>query len=209
MRGFFAFCKCQRQDYITAICTVKIKLKINNNLRNHKRFALGIHIKGMFNGWVFIPFVTLGKNYPEWYYHINKHWDWFWVRKDFRIITNIGLEGGEQMQNISKAVISALLMMTILAMSGCASKTPLTKDQEAFAGKWVAKDGTYVQIYLDGGGDLKMSSTSVEGGSATIASGTLTIGLGPIKKSMKITSEPKQVDGKWVMELDGIQYVRQ
>lgn len=105
--------------------------------------------------------------------------------------------------------LAALLLVLVFTMTACAGKTPLTKDQEVYAGKWVAKDGTYVHIYLNGGGDLKMSNTSVEGGSATIAGGNLTIGLGPIKKTMKITSEPREVNGKWVMELDGIEYYRQ
>lgn len=113
------------------------------------------------------------------------------------------------MRNSRKIAMIALLTILAFSMVACGSKTPLAKDQEVYAGKWVAKDGTYVQIYLDGGGDLKMSNTSIEGGSATIAGGNLTIGLGPIKKTMKITSEPKQVDGKWVMELDNIQYFKQ
>lgn len=113
------------------------------------------------------------------------------------------------MLNTRKITLVVLLLIIAFTMAACGSKTPLTKDQEVYAGKWAAKDGTYVQIYLDGGGDLKTSNTSVEGGSATIINGTLTIGLGPIKKTMNITSEPREVNGKWVMELDGIQYSRQ
>lgn len=113
------------------------------------------------------------------------------------------------MRNSRKIAMMVLLLAMVFTMVACGSKTPLTKDQEVYAGKWVAKDGTYVQIYLNGGGDLKMSNTSIEGGSAIIANGTLTIGLGPIKKTMNITAEPRQTEGKWVMELDGIQYFKQ
>lgn len=113
------------------------------------------------------------------------------------------------MKKSKVVLLIALITLMAFTMAACGSKTPLTKDQQVYAGKWVAKDGTYVTIYLDGGGDLKGSSTSVEGGSTTIQNGTLTIGLGPIKKTMNITAEPAQVDGVWVMELDGIQYTKQ
>ncbi len=104
-----------------------------------------------------------------------------------------------------------LLLFSIIlaaALVGC-KKTPLTEDQKIFAGKWVAVDGTFVTIYLDGGGDLKTSNSNVTGGKTTITADTVTIGMGPIKKTMKITEKPKQVGGKWSMVLDGITYVRQ
>ncbi len=101
------------------------------------------------------------------------------------------------------------LVLVAFTLSSCTKKVPLTEDQKSFAGKWVAVDGTYVQIYLNGGGELKMSNTSITGGSATIADNSLTIGMGPIKKTMQITQKPKLVGGKWVMKLDTIEYVRQ
>jgi NaMN:DMB phosphoribosyltransferase len=104
----------------------------------------------------------------------------------------------------------SLLFSVIIAAAliGC-KKTPLTEDQKVFAGKWVAVDSTFVTIYLDGGGDLKTSNSNVTGGGTTITADTVTIGMGPIKKTMKITQKPKQVGGTWSMSLDGIQYIKQ
>lgn len=109
---------------------------------------------------------------------------------------------------MKKAIILFVSVLFTLSV-GCVKKVPLADDQKSFAGKWVAVDGTFVSIYLDGGGDLKTSNTSVTGGKATITKDTVTIGMGPISRTMKITAAPKEVKGAWVMTLDGITYTRQ
>ena len=108
-----------------------------------------------------------------------------------------------------KKGIVILCALFIAGLLACGKKVPLSEDQKAFAGKWVADDGTFVTIYLDGGGDLKHSNTSVTGGTTTITADTITIGFGPISKTMKITEKPKQVGNNWVMVLDGIKYTKQ
>ena len=95
-----------------------------------------------------------------------------------------------------------------LFLAACGAKTPLTDDQKAFAGTWVADDGTFVTVYLDGGGDLKTSNTSVTGGRTTFTDTTLTIGMGPIKKTMTITERPKEAGGRVTLVLDGITYTK-
>lgn len=110
---------------------------------------------------------------------------------------------------MKKSLVLFLSVIIAAAMIGCGKKIPLPDDQKVFAGKWVADDGTFVQIYLDGGGDLKTSNTSVTGGKTTITGDTLTIGMGPIKSTMKITEKPKDAGGRWVMVLDGIKYTKQ
>ena len=109
---------------------------------------------------------------------------------------------------MKKALIVFLTVLFALSV-GCVKKVPLADDQKSFAGKWVAADGTFVTIYLDGGGDLKSSNTTVTGGKATITRDSVTIGMGPISKTMKITEAPKQAKGARVMTLDGITYTRQ
>lgn len=109
---------------------------------------------------------------------------------------------------MKKALI--VLVSVLFALSvGCVKKVPLADDQKSFAGTWVAADGTFVAIYLDGGGDLKSSNTTVTGGKATITKDSVTIGMGPISKTMKLTEPPKQVKNARVMTLDGITYTRQ
>jgi hypothetical protein len=109
---------------------------------------------------------------------------------------------------MKKALVLLFSVIVAVALTGC-KKTPLTEDQKVYAGKWVAADGTFVTIYLDGGGDLKTSNSNVTGGKTTITADSVTIGMGPIKKTMKITEKPKQVGGKWSLVLDGIQYIKQ
>ena len=76
---------------------------------------------------------------------------------------------------MKKTLALVLSVFLAAALAGCGKKVPLPDDQKAFAGKWVADDGTYVTIYLDGGGDLKGSNTSITGGSTVIAGDSLTI----------------------------------
>lgn len=103
----------------------------------------------------------------------------------------------------------ALTAVISTAIAGCVNKTPLTEAQQVYAGRWVARDDTYVQIYLDGGGDFEGSNTSITGGATTITDNTLKISLGPISQSYRITAPPQQQNGIWVMELNGIAYRRQ
>jgi len=110
---------------------------------------------------------------------------------------------------MKKALVLLFSLVIAAALIGCGKKIPLTEDQKVFAGKWVADDGTFVAIYFDGGGDLKTSNTNVTGGKTTITADSVTIGMGPIKKTMKITDKPKQAGGKWAMVLDGIKYTKQ
>ena len=110
---------------------------------------------------------------------------------------------------MKKPLVFFLSIMLAGVLIGCGKKVPLTDDQKPFAGKWVADDGTFVTIYLDGGGDLKSSNTSITGGKTAIAGDALTIGMGPIKKTMKITEKPKDLGGRKVLVLDGITYTKQ
>ncbi|HNW27610.1 MAG TPA: hypothetical protein PKN50_03955 [Spirochaetota bacterium] len=110
---------------------------------------------------------------------------------------------------MKKTLVLILAIFVAAGLAGCGKKVPLPDDQKAFAGKWIADDGTFVTIYLDGGGDLKGSNTTITGGNTTIAGDSLTIGMGPIKKTMKITEKPKDVAGKKVLVLDGITYTKQ
>ena len=109
---------------------------------------------------------------------------------------------------MKKGLVLLFSVIIAAALVSC-KKTPLAEDQKVFAGKWVAVDGTFVTIYLDGGGDLKTSNSNVTGGKTIITADTVTIGFGPIKKTMKITQKPKPVGGKWLMILDGVTYTKQ
>ena len=104
-------------------------------------------------------------------------------------------------------LLAAALPMS-LALGACGKKEPLAAAQQPYAGRWEAADGTFVQIYMDGGGDFKMSNSNVTGGSAKIDGSTLHIGLGPIGKDFKIDQAPTQSGSAWTMKLDGIVYTK-
>lgn len=93
-------------------------------------------------------------------------------------------------------------------LAGCVSKTPLAGDQKSYAGKWEAGDGTWVQFYFDGGGDMKNSNTEITGGAATFKGDTVTIGMGPISKSFHVDQSPQENNGKWILVLDGVTYTK-
>lgn len=101
------------------------------------------------------------------------------------------------------------LLLLVVVLLACGKKTPLDDAHKDFAGKWVAADGTFVQFFLDGTGNLKSGSTEVTGGAVTFGQGTVTIKLFGIGKDMQITQPPREVDGKWALVLDGIEYLKE
>ena len=114
------------------------------------------------------------------------------------------------MRRVPMLIVSCLLVLA-LALTSCGflpKKVPLSAERAPYAGTWVAADGTCIVLYLDGSGDLKTANMSVTGGAAVFAEGTLSIGIGPIKKTMKITQPPAQGENGWTIGLDGFTYVK-
>jgi len=109
-----------------------------------------------------------------------------------------------------KNIILFLSLAIAATFIGCIDKTPLTEEQQVYAGKWVANDGTYIHIYNNGGGDLKTSNKSVEGGKTTFTDdNTFEIGLFGIKKEYNIDAPPYEENGEVKIKLDGYVYTRQ
>lgn len=97
----------------------------------------------------------------------------------------------------------------VLILAGCSSpKVPLTNDQVNYAGRWTAADGTYIHIYLDGVADLKTSTKTIQGGYIQFGDRNLTIVKGWQRLSYQISQPPQQVSSKWLMTLNGIEYVK-
>jgi hypothetical protein len=114
------------------------------------------------------------------------------------------------MKKMVRPALACLIMLVLFMISSCVEKVPLPEDQQAYAGKWVAADGTYVQLFLDGTGNLETASAQISGGAAFISEGILTITLLGIKKEYSVDSPPSQNDdGSWSMELNSIQYVKE
>jgi len=109
---------------------------------------------------------------------------------------------------MTKTVIAVLFLMTAL-IAGCVDKTPLTDEQKVYAGKWVINDGTWLQIYNDGGANFESGSKSVSGGASTFSNNTIHIELMGIGNTFKIDKAPAENEGRWEMTLDGSVYVKQ
>ena len=110
-----------------------------------------------------------------------------------------------------KNTIMIALLAVATIFTSCGSKTPLTEEQKVYAGKWVANDGTWIQIYNNGGGDFKTSNASVSGGSAVITEDNIAIGILGMETDFSIDTEPyfdEELDA-WYMELDGYWYEKQ
>ena len=108
-----------------------------------------------------------------------------------------------------KNVFLFLFIAIAATFVSCVDKTPLTEEQQIYAGKWVSNDGTYIQIYNNGGGDFKTSNSSVSGGKTTfIDENTFEIGLFGIKKEYNIDKSPYEENGEVKIKLDGFVYTK-
>ena len=110
---------------------------------------------------------------------------------------------------IIKNILTALLLFAIIALSSCVDKTPLVQENKIFAGKWVTNDGTWIQIFNDGGGSFEKSNSSVTGGATSITDSTISIGLMGIESTFSINKSPYEENGNLKMELDGNVYIKQ
>ena len=100
-------------------------------------------------------------------------------------------------------------LVLVLAVGACQSKTPLGAERADFGGLWAASDGSHIQLWADGTGDFKSGSTKVSGAAAKFEGNTLTIKMMGIGKTWTITAPPTQKGEKWVMVLDGVEWVKQ
>lgn len=94
----------------------------------------------------------------------------------------------------------------MLLLSSCVDKTPLTKEQEVYAGHWQTIDGTYFEIFLDGTGNVKKASKSITGGAVNFREDGFEIGLFGISESYLVEEGPVEKDGYWMMVANGNEY---
>ncbi|MBX2846579.1 MAG: hypothetical protein KTR13_10250 [Saprospiraceae bacterium] len=109
----------------------------------------------------------------------------------------------------SLILLFSVLVIALSSSCNALEKTPLTEEQQVFAGRWVSNDGTWLHIYNNGGGDLKTSNKSVEGGKTMFtAEDEFEIGLFGLKKTYKVDKAPYEEDGAMKMVLNGIVYTK-
>lgn len=108
-----------------------------------------------------------------------------------------------------KKIITLLILGLTLFLTSCVNKTPLTEEQKVYAGKWVTNDGTWLQIFNNGGGNFEQSNSNVTGGSVKIDGHVIEISLMGISSQYAIQKEPYQEDGVWKMKLNNSIYIKQ
>lgn len=108
-----------------------------------------------------------------------------------------------------KKIITLLVFSLALLFTSCVEKIPLTEDQLVYAGKWVTNDGTWLQIFNNGGANFEQSNSSVTGGAVTFKEGVIEIGLMGIANEYTIDKAPYQEYGVWEMELNNSVYIKQ
>lgn len=109
---------------------------------------------------------------------------------------------------MKKTLTLILIGMTVL-LTSCVDKTPLTEEQKVYAGKWVTNDGTWLQIFNNGGANFEQSNSNVTGGSVTFKEHVIEIGLMGITSKYAVQKEPYEEDGVWKMKLNNSIYIKQ
>lgn len=108
-----------------------------------------------------------------------------------------------------KKIITLLIIGIALFLTSCVEKTPLTEKQKIYAGKWVTNDGTWLQIFNNGGGSFEQSNSNVTGGSVTFSDHVIEIGLMGITSKYAVQSGPYEEEGVWKMKLNNTIYIKQ
>jgi hypothetical protein len=99
-------------------------------------------------------------------------------------------------------------LVLVMVVGACEKATPLGEERAAYAGYWVAADGSNIQLWVDGKGDYHSGSTRVTGAAAKFEGNTLTIKMMGIGKTWTITQPPTVKGAKTVLVLDGVEYTQ-
>ena len=108
-----------------------------------------------------------------------------------------------------KRLLTTLLIVTTIIITGCVDKTPLSDDNKIYAGKWISNDGTWIHIYNNGSGSFEQSNSNVKGGATVITDSTIEIRFMGIGATFSIDKSPYEENGELKMQLDGNSYVKQ
>lgn len=118
------------------------------------------------------------------------------------------------------AVIGCTMALAVLVVAGAVifflvvkravETTPLPAGQMVFTGDWQGQDGTTLSIRADGSGTYKSGNTSIDGGQVRIdeTAKSLTISMGPFKKTYSLDEWPRELEGATYMTLGGMAFRR-
>lgn len=105
-----------------------------------------------------------------------------------------------------KAVV-VLVMGLLLAACGVA----VPADKAAYVGEWTA-DGMTLRISRGGGvvyhRERKGARTSIDAPLKGFRGDDFEVGIGPLTTTFKVNSPPHEVEGRWLMTVDGVELTR-
>ena len=102
-----------------------------------------------------------------------------------------------------------LLFLIILTISSCSKPIPV--DKLSYAGEWESKemyllilpDGTVSYQRLKNGGTTSINAPLIE-----FVGEDFVVGLAFLTTTFDVTEAPHQVEGKWVMVVDGVKLTK-
>jgi hypothetical protein len=102
-----------------------------------------------------------------------------------------------------------LLLLVVLTISSCSK--PIPADKLSYAGEWKSKE-MYLLILLDGTVAYKRlqngGTTSINAPLKEFVGDDFIVGLGFFTTTFDVAEAPHQVDGNWVMVVDGIKLTK-
>ena len=101
-----------------------------------------------------------------------------------------------------------LVFLTLLVL-GCSK--PLPSDKLQYAGNWQSPE-MQLLILADGSVGYKRLksgiSSSIQGPLKQFVGDDFLVGIGPLTTTFVVSQPPTEVDGQWVMTVDGVQLTR-
>ena len=102
-----------------------------------------------------------------------------------------------------------LLFFVVLTVSSCSK--PLPENKLSYAGEWESKE-MYLLILTDGTVSYQRlkngSSTSINAPLKEFVGDDFVVGLAFLTTTFYVTKAPHQVEGKWVMVVDGVKLTK-
>ncbi|MBI5325352.1 MAG: hypothetical protein HZB41_08805 [Ignavibacteriae bacterium] len=113
-------------------------------------------------------------------------------------------------QGLFLVIFAFIIGSLTLTFTGCGKKTPIPQDKKDYVGTWISETQDTIVIRANGEGNAKVGSTTISGGSVEFQGKSSVsikaIGLGP---TLKINQPPHEMEGRWMMVLDGTSYYKQ
>jgi hypothetical protein len=103
----------------------------------------------------------------------------------------------------------AILALLLVLLAACGIEVPPAKAD--YVGRWQA-DGMSLLILRDGSVSYqrlrKGASIRINGPLQAFHGDDFEVGIGPMKTVFRVSSPPREIDGRWRMTVDGVELTR-